>query len=199
MRPEIIALYGGAFDPPTKGHKAIVTRIIEDGLADRVWVVPCKDHRFKKVTTSIDDRINMLRFAFDADYEHWLKVSISNYEDENDTKGRTWDLAEGVRRWYNIDRKYLKIVIGQDNADNITGFYRGTDLIKAYKFIVVKRNAKDWMPKKPWYLRDGHMLITTDKQEVSSTRARKKVKELMSDIEPLVAQHIFSEKLYIGG
>jgi nicotinate-nucleotide adenylyltransferase len=194
-----IAIYGGAFDPPTMAHKAIVTKILENDICDRVMIVPCgNDHRFKKeIKTDIRNRLDMLFDTFFYDYSLRLsdRCSISDFELYNKTEGKMWELIKGIKKYEDIEKEDIRIIIGQDNADNIQRFYKGNDLVKKYKFITVKRSLFDCDPD-AWYLNDDNTMIDVDMHGVSSTEARKKLEEIQKYIEPPILEHIVYNKLY---
>lgn len=58
-----IALFGGSFDPPHKGHLKIIQAVLDQNLFDEVWFLPVFEHqaRFDKETmSSWRDRLAML-------------------------------------------------------------------------------------------------------------------------------------------
>jgi cytidyltransferase-like protein len=60
-----IAIYGGSFDPPHKGHKALAFNLAQKCGAEKVVVMPTAMSPFKnKSGASTDDRLNMCRLNF---------------------------------------------------------------------------------------------------------------------------------------
>lgn len=63
-----IALFGGAFDPPHVGHKAVADSLIEEKIVDEVWFVPVYKHPWaarygKQQLTDYDIRVKMLELT----------------------------------------------------------------------------------------------------------------------------------------
>ena len=56
-----VALLGGAFDPPTKGHMAIAEAVLKLPEIDEVWFMPCYVHMFDKTMRPYEERVEMLR------------------------------------------------------------------------------------------------------------------------------------------
>lgn len=42
-----VALFGGTFNPSTKGHIKIARTVLDQNLIDRVWFVPNDKHLFR--------------------------------------------------------------------------------------------------------------------------------------------------------
>jgi nicotinate-nucleotide adenylyltransferase len=59
-----VAVFGGSFNPPHRGHQQLVALLLERDLADEVWVVPVYDHPFGKELAPFEDRLAMCRLAF---------------------------------------------------------------------------------------------------------------------------------------
>ncbi len=49
-----IALYGGAFDPPHKGHLAIIKNLNSLDFINEIWLLPCGDRNDKKLLLNKD-------------------------------------------------------------------------------------------------------------------------------------------------
>ena len=61
----IRALLGGTFDPVHAGHVALVSRLLDDGLADRVTVVPARLSPHKDANDATGaERLAMVRLVF---------------------------------------------------------------------------------------------------------------------------------------
>ena len=60
-----VALFGGSFDPPHRGHVALARLAIDRLHLDRVVVAPVGSQPFKyDATTGFEHRMAMLRLAF---------------------------------------------------------------------------------------------------------------------------------------
>lgn len=63
----IRAVLGGSFDPPHDGHVAMARRVLADGLADRVHILPAAVSPLKDAATApANDRLAMTELAFAA-------------------------------------------------------------------------------------------------------------------------------------
>lgn len=63
-----IAILGGSFSPVHAGHTSVAAGILERGLANEVWLMPCRRNPLKESSPAILDslRLQLLRLA--ADY-----------------------------------------------------------------------------------------------------------------------------------
>lgn len=55
-----VTIFGAAFDPPHLGHQKIALSLLEQGLAESVWLLPVKDHAFGKKLAPVSDRLVMV-------------------------------------------------------------------------------------------------------------------------------------------
>ena len=62
-----VGLFGGAFDPPHRGHVELVRRAKEELGLDEVVVLVAADPGHKRVETPADVRLEMARAAFPGD------------------------------------------------------------------------------------------------------------------------------------
>lgn len=74
-----IAFFGGSFNPPHRGHEAVVRFLATIPFFDEVWIVPVFSHAFSKELVSYDLRLNMCELAFG---DMSPKVKISSIEEE---------------------------------------------------------------------------------------------------------------------
>ena len=185
-----VAVYGGSFNPPTIAHKKVITTLLENGF-DEVKVVPSYRHGIKgNQSESFSDRVNMCKHAF----YNMGGVTICTWEQNNRT-GYTYDLMNLIDNC-NDD---ISIVIGKDNADIMDKWFKGTELVQRYPFIVLSRhgerdNSNDWYNKKP------HQYITLDSNmdDVSSSHAREDIKTNGQSImvDHSVLEYAKENKLY---
>jgi nicotinate-nucleotide adenylyltransferase len=59
-----IALYGGAFDPPHKGHIKLIESLTKIPGIDEVWLLPCGERTDKKLLLPMETRFAMMKKLF---------------------------------------------------------------------------------------------------------------------------------------
>ena len=129
-----IAIFGGAFNPPTIGHQQIVNRISDD--FDEVWIMPCNKHRYKKDIVSNKLRLEMLNsLEFEKD-----NVIISDFEIRNDLNGRLYETMVLLKSIYK-DCEF-HIIFGSDNLNNIETFFEYQKLIDENNFGIIYRKGE---------------------------------------------------------
>ena len=76
-----VAILGGKFDPPHYGHLLIAQQVLESDLKiDQVWLMPAKNHPWKKINASAEQRMEMVKLLTNDK----IKVSdVDLYRDGN--------------------------------------------------------------------------------------------------------------------
>ena len=98
-----IAIYGGSFDPPHKGHKLLAENLAKECNADKVIVIPAYSSPFKDGTiANSTDRLTMCRHTFtDPIFE------ISSIEINREGKSYTVDTIRDLKKYYPNDNLFL--------------------------------------------------------------------------------------------
>ncbi len=195
-----IAILGGSFDPPHKGHVAIANRLIKLLHFDEVWLMPCYQHPFSKNLSSPDKRFKMTKYL--EDNKTLLRqgfggqVKVSDLEIKNKTTSYTIDTLKFLTEKYPKDK--FCWVIGTDQVDNFTKWKKWQEIINNYKLIVVPRTGF----KKEELELKNITLIDREKFPpiyISSSLIRKRVREKksISNLVPKkIEEYIIQNKLY---
>ncbi|MGB7190963.1 MAG: nicotinate (nicotinamide) nucleotide adenylyltransferase [Acidobacteriaceae bacterium] len=133
-----VALFGGSFDPPHRGHVALA-RLARERLAlDRVLVAPVAVQPLKPdaAPASFDDRVAMARLAF-AD-EPGVEVSLLDAPRSDGKSNYTLETLETLRRRLSPDDA-LFCILGADSLLSIGQWHRPAQLLTACDFIVGAR------------------------------------------------------------
>jgi nicotinate-nucleotide adenylyltransferase len=133
-----VALFGGSFDPPHRGHVALA-RLARERLAlDRVLVAPVAVQPLKPDTApaSFKDRLAMARLAF-AD-EPGVEISLLDAPRSDGKSNYTLETLETLRRQLNPDDA-LFCILGADSLFSIGQWHRPADLLTTCDFIVGAR------------------------------------------------------------
>ena len=145
MSKPVLALFGGAFDPYTRCHEAIVNNLIDKNIAAKVLVVPAQAHRSKNCMAPLEHRLGMLSRKVpliddEKDLQHYTAAVMDINADVGQPEkswGSTWNLANLVEKKF-PDYKVM-LVIGADNAMNIQHFYNAKKLLGKFEFICIAR------------------------------------------------------------
>lgn len=185
---ENIAVFTGAFNPPTKAHKHVIKRILEMNDMDLI-VVALSNKRFlekkqKKVNGvafSEEDRLLMMlsMTAFNP------KVLIYGIED-----GYTFNILSNVKNGFSKSNIYF--VAGSDKLGEIPRWGYGDKLLKDFGFIILTRNEEfnkiDCICKK--LFKNYKILDSSTYENLSATKVRKAI-ENNSKYKNMVDDKVF--------
>jgi nicotinate-nucleotide adenylyltransferase len=164
-----VALYGGAFNPPTRGHLEVV-RLLRRAGFDRVVVMPCCGHSFGKKLAPAADRLALARACFAGE----SGVFVSSFEIDEQLDGSTHELLQRLKRHPEHARINYQVVIGSDEANVLHRWKRADELRAEARFVVVPRKGHPLDPRADWVRDPRHRVLEAEERipEVASTAAR---------------------------
>ncbi len=137
--PTQIALFGTSADPPTIGHGAILQYLTHHYDHAAIWAA---ENPFKPQRTPLAQRHHMLQLLIDAPLENHQPLppeALRVYPQLSHT--RTWYSLEAARAlWPSAE---FTLVVGADLIQQITQWYRASDLLQAVKLLVIPRQGYD--------------------------------------------------------
>lgn len=195
-----IAILGGSFDPPHRGHLLVAKRLLKLFGFDQVWFMPCYQHPFSKNLSPEDERFEMTK------YLEAKNIKVSDYEVKRKKTSYTIDTLKSFAR--NQPKDYFSWIIGSDQVKTFTKWKNWQEIIEKFKLIIVPRTGFRQAQKELkniTKLVSAKNIMLVDKKKfppiyISSTLARKKIKQKKS-IKNLVPKdienYIIQNKLYI--
>lgn len=127
----IAALFGGSFDPPHAGHKAIIQKLQTFANIDKVIVMPTYLNPFKSTSlASASKRLEWCQKVFTGN-----KIIVSGHEASLDYPSYTIDTIQMLNNRY--DLKY--IVIGSDNLEKIEKWKEFEKINQSLEWIIFTR------------------------------------------------------------
>jgi nicotinate-nucleotide adenylyltransferase len=127
-----VAIFGGSFDPPHRGHQEIVLKAADTLEVDRLIVVPAYLNPFKDASlASAEKRLEWCRLLF-SDHP---KVAVDDYEIRQGRSVRTSETVKHFNTIYEV--KYL--IIGSDNLSTLTEWHEFEWLNKTITWVVATR------------------------------------------------------------
>lgn len=137
-----IALFGGSFDPPHRGHVALARLAIDSVRLDRVLVAPVGLQPLKSdaATASFDDRVAMAGLAF-ADVP---RIEVSCLDAPLPDRRPNYTIDTVLRFKLNLaPDDQLFCLLGADSWLTIANWYRASELLMGCGFIVGARPGFD--------------------------------------------------------
>jgi len=157
---ETIALFGGSFDPPHIGHKAIVEVLQKERYIDKIIIMPTFLNPFK----SSSHASSALRFRWlQTIFNGFSDVEISDYEVKQNRAVSSLETVHYLLKRY----KKIYLVIGADNVASLETWNNFTELNSLVTFIVALRNDIE-IPK--------HFISLNIDEKISSSELRKNMK-----------------------
>ncbi|MDZ4228516.1 MAG: nicotinate (nicotinamide) nucleotide adenylyltransferase [Candidatus Levybacteria bacterium] len=196
-----IAILGGSFDPPHRGHVVIANKLLKLYHFNQIWLMPLFQHPFNKNLSSPDMRHEMTKCLKND------KVKVSDFEIRKKTISYTIDTLRFLTKKYPQDN--FCWIIGTDQVDSFTKWKEWKEIIDNFKLIVVPRTgfkkAEKELENISKLVRAPKNIFLIDKKKfppiyISSTLIRKKVrkdKSIVSMVPKKVGQYIIDHGLYL--
>ena len=185
------ALFGGTFDPLHNGHLAIAQSVIEQGLADELWLLITPCNPWKVNQQLLEDR---LRYEMAAQAVKELPhICASDYEFSLPKPSYTANTLRHLSADF-PDREFM-LVIGADNWVRFNNWKEADYIQQNYHTIVY--------PRKDCSITDVPQSVTLldcPMVDVSSTQIRNLVKEgkpIDEFVPAAVARTIKNLNLYL--
>ena len=157
-------MFGGSFDPPHQGHKAIVEAACSLIKPELVFIVPCFIQPIKtKNSATAEQRLEMTRIMFPE-----KQYVVSDHEIKKGGVSYSIDTLNYLARTHKGHKIYL--LIGEDSYSNFVEWKRFEEILKNYNVVVVARQGKGLKDKFP-FARNIHF-VTDFFHPASSTAAR---------------------------
>ena len=128
-----IAIFGGSFDPPHKGHQLIVEKAIENLQIDKLLVVPAYLNPFK--TSTLADAHTRLSWCHSL-FDPIDGVEVDDYEIEEGKSTVTSQSVKHFNQTYNV--KYL--IIGSDNLSTLKKWHAFEWLNESVTWVIATRD-----------------------------------------------------------
>ncbi len=166
-----VAILGGAFDPPTRGHIETAQLVLDTSNAfDEIWMMPCYKHVHNKKMAPAKDRLAMCELAAAVD----PRIKVFDYEIRTRLRGETYHMVKMLMCAPETHRVNFSIIVGMDNANSFDKWVNYEDLERLIRFVVVPRRGVKRDPRVNWYLKPPHVFLMTERppMEISSTDVR---------------------------
>jgi nicotinate-nucleotide adenylyltransferase len=181
---EIVAVFGGSFNPPHIAHVLAVATVLCTTDVDRVIVVPAYQHPFAKQLASYDARVAMTDLAVG-----WLpRVEVSRVEEMLGGESRTLRTLERLQADH--PEWSLRLVVGADIL-NEAHKWHGFDRIRAIAPLIVLGRAGIQAPGAP-----EPILPRVSSTDVRAAAACHDMSRLSALVPRQVAAYIEEHKLY---
>ena len=184
------AVFGGTFDPLHNGHIAIAKSVLEQGLADEVWMLITPCNPWKNDQDLLDDR---LRYDMAVEAVKDIKgIIVSDYEFNLPQPSFTANTLRHLSADY-PDREFI-LTIGADNWVKFDEWREYDFILANYPIIVYPRKGCEVKE-----LPASVTLLNLPLENISSTDIRNLVSkgEPIDHLVPIsVSRTIKEKKLY---
>lgn len=178
---KLVAIYGGAFNPPTNAHLMLSTEIVRSGHVDEVWLCPSGPRPDKPDMASPSDRLIMCEIAVNTCLSPAFPVKVIDQEVKKDRPSPTYETLSALREAH-ADCDFA-FVVGTDwlrPGTDLRKWDNGEKLIEEFDFLVLRRpgyeveDLESFGPRfKYLQLANGYNYLESN---VSSTEVRKRAK-----------------------
>lgn len=195
-----IAVYGGSFDPPHKGHKLLVQNLARQCGADKVMVIPTAMSPFKEFSGATSaDRYEMCKLAFSEPIFEVCDIEIAR-----GGKSYTIDTLREVKKLYPQSQLYL--FMGDDMFLSLDRWYKYKEILELCTVVAAcrttnlekLRDMKAFAKDVLGLHNDEFIICESVPVQISSTEIRKNLKNGVGDyLDEKVFNYIKSRGLYL--
>lgn len=173
-------IYGGAFNPPTEAHAAIVKGLAEMARQDQadLWLMPSGERHDKSILADLAIRTAYIHALLASGETQEVDTYIEKYELMSTEKTETFTTNEYLAERY--PDRHFTWVFGSDSVNTMRHWRRGAWLLKHIDMIIIERPGYA-LTEKP----SRHRILKLGEMAISSSEVRQRITE-GADIEGLV-------------
>ena len=175
IRKQETIIYGGAFNPPHVGHKAIMIACAEYAQTRQadLWVMPSGDRTDKTIQTSRDLRLAYVHAMIESVDTTGVVPQVVTTELDRAVMVETYDTVKELEGQY-PDRTFT-FVFGADSTETMASWQGGAELLENLSMLVVEREGSTVNPMARHAVR-----LQVQAPNVSSTLIRERIAAGMS-------------------
>lgn len=188
----VIAVFGGCFNPPLNSHFSLADQIINEyEFIKKIIFVPVNSKYNKLNLLSNEHRYNMLKIICDKN----PGFVLSRIEIDSEVQLYTIETLKKVQEIY--PEATIWFIIGTDNLKQLGTWKKSDDLVKNFKILVLERDndtMEEIIKNDEFLNQHSNAFIkakNTVKSNMSSTFVRDKIKQGKS-IRYLVPDEIYA-------
>jgi len=186
-------IYGGAFNPPTRAHQAILQACVEraERTGAEVWLLPSGDRTDKTIEVTREDRLRMLEALIGDVLTRTIDVHVNVSELDQTRQTETYDTVTRLSLLHN-DRRFIW-VFGSDSVQTMPEWQQGQWLVDNLPMLVVER------PGTPILNLGRHAAqLEVETAPISSTEVRSRLMqgEAVEDLVSPSVQRILEQHMY---
>jgi len=188
-----IGIYGGSFNPIHVGHVCLAKALARSGLVDEMWLLVSPQNPFKVDEHLLDDekRLHLARLAV----RRVQGVKVCDREFSLPRPSYMYNTLQALSHEH-PDREFV-LVIGADNWERFSAWYRNQDILAAHRIIIY--------PRLGYELQDipaGVTVADTPLLDISSTEIRRRIASEPDydgeGLSPAVWEEIKRKGLYVS-
>jgi len=184
--PELIEtiIYGGAFNPPTLAHLAILQACVDyaQPRGAEVWVMPSGNRSDKTINVDNNRRLEYVGAMVEDTEAKGVPISIVTDELYREVAVETFDTVLELNDTY--PNREFTWVFGADSTETMGDWYNGPWLLENLSMLVLERDGYTINP-----LAKRAMALTIPHMNISSTEVRNGLAAGM-DVSQLVSPRV---------
>jgi nicotinate-nucleotide adenylyltransferase len=189
-----ILVFGGAFNPPTIAHEAVIAQCLLLPQFNEVWLLPSGDREDKRMHVRDAHRLHMLQLMHAARFGNNPRLRIVDFELRLPRPNATYKTVPALRAAYPGTTFWW--AFGADSYMSMQSWPHGEALQHDLDNLVLFDRGKSPQVVGKQVI---HLAIPGDFSSVSSTAVRRAVREhtpIARYVNPVVAAYILRHKLY---
>ena len=132
-------IYGGAFNPPTRAHQAILQACVDraEHTGADVWLLPSGSRTDKTIEVTREDRLRMLDALIGDVLTRVVAVHVDTSELDRTSRTETYETVTQMSLLH-ADRRFIW-VFGSDSVETMHEWQRGEWLLDNLPMLIVER------------------------------------------------------------
>ncbi|NVP17836.1 hypothetical protein HUU51_03920 [Candidatus Gracilibacteria bacterium] len=191
-----IAIYGGAFNPPTIGHFQVIKGVLEKGIVEKIIFSPDGTRKDKDYKIQNIDREKIIEIFFAELKQRGLNVDFEDYFLKNPGNTTTIEVENYFKDKLGFSPYHI---FGIDTISSMPNRVGNTEKYIENKLKKIFINRKGFaIPKK--LDMENYQIFDLNILEISSTTVREMIKNKMKVdhiLTPKVRDYIEENGLYI--